>query len=433
MSDDRAVVRGVVWQEILPWLILVRCLRLALGMRVLLLSAVAVVCLSAGWQGIGLLFIGSDDALLQHWVDETASWPWQTTGPGLTDPHGGDITSAWHEVVPTVEMDVERIPLVGNWLSRGPVVRVWKKMATPFIELFGRQVSVTGLAYLLLCCLWALVVWGLFGGATTRIAALFLARAETLGMVKSIGHAVRSWVSYIAAPLLPLLATLFSVFFLVIVGLLMRSNLFLLIAGLFWGFMLVVGLFLVLLLIGLLLGWPLLWSTISVEGTDAFDALSRSYAYVYQRPFHYLFYLLIVSLLGMFGLFVVDVFAEGTIAVTGWATSWGVGSERMESLSTFAWGTDSPNGAVLDGFGSVGGWLVAFWIGCVRTIQRGFLFGFFWVTVTGIYFLLRRDVDATEMDEVALEEQEETHSLPPLGPEDGQDESCHEAPGKNKG
>ena len=47
------------------------------------------------------------------------------------------------------------------------------------------------------------------------------------------------------------------------------------------------------LAVGLAAGWPLMWPTISSEGTDAFDALSRSYAYVYQRPLAYLLYAVI--------------------------------------------------------------------------------------------------------------------------------------------
>ena len=51
------------------------------------------------------------------------------------------------------------------------------------------------------------------------------------------------------------------------------------------------------LLLGLIFGWPLMFSTISTEGTDAFDAISRSYAYVFQRPFHYLFYTILITIM----------------------------------------------------------------------------------------------------------------------------------------
>ena len=42
-----------------------------------------------------------------------------------------------------------------------------------------------------------------------------------------------------------------------------------------------------------------------------------------------------------------------------------------------------------------------------------FVFSYFWTATTAIYFLLRRHVDATEMDEVYIPEEGE-HGLPPL-------------------
>ena len=47
---------------------------------------------------------------------------------------------------------------------------------------------------------------------------------------------------------------------------------------------------LMLLLLGILGGFNLLYPTIAVEGADAFDAMSRSFAYVYARPWRLLFY-----------------------------------------------------------------------------------------------------------------------------------------------
>ena len=43
----------------------------------------------------------------------------------------------------------------------------------------------------------------------------------------------------------------------------------------------------------------------------------------------------------------------------------------------------------------------------------GYLFSYFWTASTAIYYLLRRDIDATEMDEVYIEE-EATAPLPPI-------------------
>ena len=47
--------------------------------------------------------------------------------------------------------------------------------------------------------------------------------------------------------------------------------------------------------------------------------------------------------------------------------------------------------------------MIRFWAGCVKLLAVGYLFSYFWTASTAIYFLLRHDVDATEMDEVFLD------------------------------
>ena len=78
-----------------------------------------------------------------------------------------------------------------------------------------------------------------------------------------------------------------------------------------------------LLLLGVLFGWPLMWATISAEGTDSFDALSRSYAYTFQRPLHYLFYAIVAGFIGWLGWLLVQNFAAGVVWMGYWAAGWG--------------------------------------------------------------------------------------------------------------
>ena len=50
----------------------------------------------------------------------------------------------------------------------------------------------------------------------------------------------------------------------------------------------------------------------------------------------------------------------------------------------------------------------------IPLVAVAFLSSYFWTVSTAIYFLLRRDVDATEMDEVYLPDDEHDYALPPL-------------------
>jgi len=398
MTDNHGSIPEVVWQDRCPWLILLRTPRIAISARVLLFAAAAVVTVTAGWHVIGLSFSGTSDELVQGWRDQYGTWPWTTVAPDLEDapvdtaddddPAGkvaGHDASRW-----TVEEVLQGEARVGRWLVIEPVSSVWQSMSNPFVQLFRSDLTVVGLAYLLLCCLWAVVVWALFAGAITRIAALALAREETLGPRAAIVHAAGKWHHYALAPLLPLLGILLVAGPLLVMGLLMRipavGGIFVLVGALLWPVALLIALLLAVMVFGLLAGWPLLWPAVSVERSDAFDAISNCYAYVYQRPLHYVFYVFVAAVLGFAGAVVVSLFVGGVDYLSTWAVTWG-SAELERTIDNSA--------------------LITFWRSCVFTLQVAFYYGFFWTAATAIYLLLRRDVDAKEMDEVVLQEQDE--------------------------
>jgi hypothetical protein len=57
---------------------------------------------------------------------------------------------------------------------------------------------------------------------------------------------------------------------------------------------------------------------------------------------------------------------------------------------------------------------VQFWNGAIVTLALAFAFSYFWTASTIIYFLLRQQVDNTEMDAVHMPEEQQLHGLPPL-------------------
>ena len=178
------------------------------------------------------------------------------------------------------------------------------------------------LTFLVLAILWAMAVWALFGGAISRVAAVQLAADERIGWAAALRFAASKWLSYFAAPLLPLLGVVLVAIPLAVLGLLMRLNFGVLLAGVLWPLALLGGLVMALLLLGLAFGWPLMWATISTEGTDSFDALSRSYAYVFQRPLRYLFYVLVAAVLGWLGWLLVSTFVAALVGLSSWAAGW---------------------------------------------------------------------------------------------------------------
>jgi hypothetical protein len=78
-----------------------------------------------------------------------------------------------------------------------------------------------------------------------------------------------------------------------------------------------------------------------------------------------------------------------------WAAGWGSGAARINSTM----GAGEP----LAGLGWAGAGLIHFWTGCVKLLDVGYLFSYFWTAATAVYFPLRRDVDHTDVDEVFLD------------------------------
>ena len=179
----------------------------------------------------------------------------------------------------------------------------------------------------------------------------------------------------------------------------------LLLVGILWPLLLLAGLLMALLLLGLAFGWPLMWATISTEGTDSFDALSRSYAYVFQRPLRLSVLCVVAVVLGWLGWLLVGVFAGTVIWLTSWAAAWGCGADRIQLVTGCSARRHRPcrqrDHPFLDRLRQI--------------LAVGYFYGYFWTAASAIYLLLRRDVDATEMDEVLLDADasEPSHSVPP--------------------
>ena len=414
MPNDGGPLREIAWRDIFPWLLLIRSFRISIQVGHLLLAAAGVLLTIFGWWALAYTFSGTNEEPLKDWLkpnyqscpwrERDEAWPWKTQGPWP------DLEAV--QIVPQQALDPARHklwqsspPQLGRYPSN-PFLGPWRQLRAPFRQLFDRKLGITGLAFLLCCCLWAAAVWAFFGGAITRRAALQLGREENIGLRAALRYAAGKWGSYFCAPLLPLLGVLIFAIPLLVLGLLMQFDAGLLLAGIVWPLALVASILMALLLLALLFGWPLMWPTISTEGTDSFDALSRSWSYVYHRPLHYLFYAAVVTGLGGLGWLLVAYFADWVAYLPAWAASWTAGNDRMDDIFG--------GSASLSTMGRWGAKLIYFWDGCVRLVALGFVYSFFWTASTAIYFLLRRDDDGTDLDDVHVEAADQAYGLPPL-------------------
>lgn len=375
MAQERTAVREIIWPEVFPSVLLLSAWRVAIRFRVLIVAAVALFATRIGWQWLERVFgIAADQAPLSALIGTSAP----AVPSGLT-----------------------------GWLEGSPPMNAWRDLSQPFIAALEPLSSRGHFCYLTLAALWGLAIWALAGGAICRISAVELSRGEHLSLGQGLSFARKKWPSLIAAPLYPMFGVLLATIPLAILGLVSRGGNFgIAVLGLFWPLVLVAGAVMAVLLVGLLFNWPLMWPTIATEGTDSFDALSRSYAYTFQRPLRYLGYVILAAVIGLLAALLVHLFGRAVLLLSYWAVSWG-GGDRPMFLS--ASGTTG-----LSGLGSAGATLLQFWNRALELLIFAFGYGYFFVASTAIYLLLRLHVDAVEIDEVHLPDEGELYGMPPL-------------------
>lgn len=382
MAERQAAVRAIEWQEVFPALRLLMALRIAFNFRALVLAAIAVAGMTAGWRLCGEVFADPEDPWFANVRHVNDVWPWDSSAQPLGV---GDLTN------------------IEGWRFNSPLLLAWNKLTGPFVQLFEAR-KLTHFAYLMACALWSLLVWSFFGGAITRQAAVAFAREENVSTRRLIAFVNSRMAAYFVAPLFPILGVFLAATLMAVVGLLLKLGAGVVVAGVVWPLVLLGGFMMAFLLIGLFFGWPLMWGAISAEGTDSFGALSHAYSYVYQRPLRYLLYAIFAAIVGVLAWFLVLLFVHWILQLSYWGVSWGSGDERLVELAAL----DSSTAA------GVGMAIIEFWNNSLRTLATGFIFSYFWSATTAIYFLLRRLVDAKQLDVVFLPEEQALHAMPAL-------------------
>ena len=289
--------------------------------------------------------------------------------------------------------------------ATGPFLRGWYWTSEPFSRLVSREITWQTTMNLLAQGTWMIMIWAIFGGAIARIAALHLTRNETLSPIAAMQDAITVWPSTTGSPLIALLGALALTVPLVLVGFLLRLDVVAALAGLMWGLVLAWGLMLAVVFVGLWIGWPMMWACLGVERSDAFDGVSRCYAYVYQKPLQLAFYIVIAVLFAFLGEAVVNVFAVAAVSLAEWTLSWGTGSETGNKLLS-ADLSGSPTSLSIRAIHA--------WKWGVASLLASFPLACLWSYSVGIYLLMRRHVDATEMDEVTLSDGTKQAGLPKL-------------------
>jgi hypothetical protein len=522
MADGRDQSPGYVsFRATFPWMDIFRCFQVALDPRKLLVAAAGILTMSLGWYVLSAMFYYkapdrseqqySNGTILkdyegkkkpgteqnytetdateignQKFAADYAQWlvladlagPYGQTVPGTNTPlpPGRFRAMPWDEYrgpnpflfVTNVLSGTaaERSDSVGRFVSGSiPVLtEPLVKLLVPVAKMVSPGVSAQTRVYLFFLVIWNVAVWAFFGGVITRLAAVQLANKGPMTLRQAVKFVANRYANYALSPLVPL-----AIIGVVIVGLMVYGLLALipfvgdiLLLGLLLPLVLLGGAVMAIFLVGLV-GYPLMYPTLSVEGdsSDTFDALSRSINYVYQAPWHYIWYWLVAIVYGAAVTFFVLFFTSLMVYTGKWAVGLpasGLWPERKPEYlfiyapESFGWKElllqESPyavrheevlttTGRKADVYRPVnptlndesrktfwmyntwGAGIVAFWLALVFLMMLGFSYSFFWSAATAIYFLMRRKVDEAEPDEVYIEDEEPEAPLAPPKIADG--------------
>lgn len=358
---------GFSFRNSLPWTEIFRCFQVALDPRKLFVAAVGILLMAFGWYLLSVIFFKgppspesdeySNRTILTEYGNkkkpdgsnyteqdakeegdrrynaDRAQWKLLAE---LAGPGGQLRTMPWYENRgPNPYLFATRITNqpASEW---GPAAREYVvsqvpvlteplvKLILPVVKFVAPGVSALTRFYLFLVILWTLLVWAFFGGVITRLAAVQLANKGPITLRQAARFVCTRYVSYVLAPVV-----LLAIVGVVIVGAAIYG-LFgmipfvgdILVLGLFFPLLLIAGGIMAVFLVGLV-GYPLMYPTLSAEGdsSDTFDALSRSVNYVYQSPWHYVWYWIVTIVYGAVVTFFVLFFASLMVYLGKWAVS----------------------------------------------------------------------------------------------------------------
>lgn len=372
------IIHEIQWSDALPWWLLFRAAGAAFSSTVVLLATLGALAVWGGWS----------------------------LADRIGMPAGAEAAGAVSAASPATGTGVAASPRVAlPERIRAPLEALGRPLPPPVVDLvrlatvpLDPATTLPGMLGALARLGWFVAVWSIFGTAIARHVALKLAGEEVPGVRAAVWFGSQKWLSAFNAVAFVLLGIVALSLPGALLGLLMRTDVGLAIAGVVWPVVLLGGIVLAILAIGVACGWPLMVGGIGVERGDSFQAISTAFSYLYQRPLHYAFYLLVAVVVALPALLVAEGFAGVTSNLALWATSLGMGHARtaevLAGLETVAAGGEAALGIRALGF----------WGRVVGAIVGSFGWGYFWSIATAAYLLLRRDVDGTELDEVVVEE-----------------------------
>jgi len=259
-----------------------------------------------------------------------------------------------------------------------------------------------------------LAVISVAGGSLCRIAALQFARGEKPGLTEALRFSTKKFLSFFTAPLAPVGMIVFVGLFVFLLGLtgnIPRAGE--LIMGIFMPLALIAGALIAVVLIGTVAGFNLMFPAVAYDGSDCFDAISRSFSYVYSKPWRMGFYTAVAMVYGAICYIFVRFFAFLLLWSTRWFLLLGVwvessGKETNKlaaiwaepSFINLSASTDLATANWSELFAA---FLVQLFLLVIVGLLVSFILSFYFSANTIIYSLMRNTVDNTAIEDIYTE------------------------------
>lgn len=320
MSSPTSSAPKFSWTDTLPCLVIFRSLSPAFSATVILFALIGVVATPMGWILSERMFLRSEEIL--------------NSNPVLAEV--AEVNrSPYRGVFLASEAGENGLTVLGQQLT-GPRL-VFEQIVKPFYAIFDSAKSAPEFLYFLVGALWSLAVWSFVGLGITRVSLLRFTRNEHAGLDDAFEYAQDYFTTCFSALAMPIGFAFLLCIPAFLIGLVLGADFGALVISLFWILVLAIAFALGLLLLGLMVSWPLVVCSVAAEGQNAFDAVTRAFAYVFQRPVNYFFYVMIALLFGGVCWLAVNQFTESVIRLSFWSTSWGanlLSDDRMDQLKT---------------------------------------------------------------------------------------------------
>ena len=229
------------------------------------------------------------------------------------------------------------------------------------------------------------------GCAISRSAAIEFAQGRYASRQDTLGYSLQRIKQLVGAVVGPIVLCVCILLLIGVGGLLLSVPVLDVVGSILYAFGLVLGILATIILMLHVFALPLIVPALAVEGTDGFDAIQRSYAYVIGKPLRYLIYSSLFTLLGIVSIAVFTMVARGSIEMTDWASS------------LFA---NDAAARVLTGSGELGATkgtantIINIWRSIVELAVAGYVISFFFTSSTLLYLAIRRICDGQDMNEV---------------------------------